>query len=107
MIMCTCIQLFAPVLLEHFNWKLFDYPPFKPDLALNNYHLFIYLKNWLGPQRFNNNGDLMEGIITWLSSQATDFFDTCIQNLIPQYKCISCSGDYVENYLKYVHIFCS
>jgi hypothetical protein len=58
--------------------------------------LFTYLKNWLGPQRFNNN-KLMESVKTWLSSQAADFFDTGIQKLIRQYdKCLNSSGDYVE-----------
>jgi histone-lysine N-methyltransferase SETMAR len=71
------------VLLEHFNWKLFDHPPYSPDLAPSNYHLFIYLKNCLGPQRFNNNEELMEGVKMWLSSQAINFFDTGIQNLFP------------------------
>jgi histone-lysine N-methyltransferase SETMAR len=77
--------------LEHFYWEFFDYPPYSPDLALSNYHVFTHLKNWLGSQRFNNNEDLMEGVKTWLSSQAADFFDTGMQKLIPRY-----SGDYVE-----------
>jgi hypothetical protein len=33
----------------------------------------------------------MEGVKTWLSSQAADAFDTCIKN-----KCINSGGDYVE-----------
>jgi histone-lysine N-methyltransferase SETMAR len=61
---------------------LFDHPPYSPDLALSDYHLFTYLKNWLGLQRFNNNEELMEGVKTWLSSQAADFSDTGIQKLI-------------------------
>jgi histone-lysine N-methyltransferase SETMAR len=32
-------------LLEHFNWELFDHPPYSPDLASSDYHLFTYLKN--------------------------------------------------------------
>jgi histone-lysine N-methyltransferase SETMAR len=32
-------------LLEHFNWELFDHPPYSPDLTPCNYHLFTYLKN--------------------------------------------------------------
>jgi hypothetical protein len=51
---------------------------------LSDYHLFTYLKNWLWSQRFNNNEELMEGVKTWLSSQAADFFDTGMQNLIPR-----------------------
>jgi hypothetical protein len=73
----------AGELLEHFSWELFDHPPYSPDLAPSDYHLFTYVKNWLGSQRFSNNEELMEGVKTWLSSQAADFFDTVIQNLLP------------------------
>jgi hypothetical protein len=37
----------ARPLLEHFNWELSNHPPYSPDLALSDYHLFTYLKNWL------------------------------------------------------------
>jgi hypothetical protein len=46
----------------------------------------------------------MEGVRVLLKSQAVDFFDTGIQKLIPRHKCFSSGGDYVWNYLKYVHI---
>jgi hypothetical protein len=62
-------------LLEHFNWELSDHP-YSSDLALSDYHLFTYLMNWMGSQHFNS--ELMEGIKTWLSSQAAGFFDTGI-----------------------------
>jgi histone-lysine N-methyltransferase SETMAR len=45
----------------HFNWELFDHPPYSPDLALSDYHLFMYQKNWLQSQRFNNY-KLTEGV---------------------------------------------
>jgi histone-lysine N-methyltransferase SETMAR len=51
-------------LLEHFNWELFDHPPYSPDLAPSDYHLFTYLKNWLQSQCFNSNEDLMKGVKT-------------------------------------------
>jgi hypothetical protein len=73
----------------------FDHPPYSPDLAPSDYHLFTYL-NWLGSQRFNSN-ELMEGVKTWLSSQAADFFDAGIQKLLPRYeKCLNSGGDYIE-----------
>jgi hypothetical protein len=68
--------------LEHFNWELFDHLPHSPDLSSSDYHLFTYLKNWLGSQRLNNNEELLEGVKTWLSSQG--------------YKCLNSSSDYVE-----------
>jgi hypothetical protein len=49
------IQLLA---VEH-SWSIstgsFDHPCYSPDLTLSNYHLFTYLKSWLGSQRFNSN----------------------------------------------------
>jgi hypothetical protein len=75
---------------------LSDQPPYSPDLAPNDYHLFTYLKNWLGSQRFNNIGDLI-GVETWLISQTADFFDTGIEKLnLRQGKYLYSGGDYVE-----------
>jgi transposase len=65
-------------LLLHFKGKLFNHPPYSPDIAPSNYHLFTYLKNWLRSRHFNNNEKLTEGVETWLSSQVADFFDTGI-----------------------------
>jgi hypothetical protein len=70
-------------LMELFNCKLFDHPPHSPVLALSGNHLFIYMKNSLGSQRFFNNEEFMEGVETWLSSQVADLVDTGIQKLIP------------------------
>jgi transposase len=75
--------------LEHFNWVLFDYPPYSPDLPPSD-----YLKNWLGSQHFNNNEEFMEGVKKWLSSQIADIINTGIQKLIPRYdKCLSSGSD--------------
>jgi histone-lysine N-methyltransferase SETMAR len=48
----------------HFNWELFDLPPYSHDLAPSDYHLFTYQKNWLKSQRFNNNEEMIEGVKT-------------------------------------------
>jgi histone-lysine N-methyltransferase SETMAR len=69
-------------LLEHFSWELFDHLSYSPDLALSDSHLFTYLKNWLGPQRFTNNEELLGGVKTWVCSQVVDFFDTGMQIII-------------------------
>jgi hypothetical protein len=51
-------------LLKHFDWELFDHPPYNTDLAPSDYHLFTYQKNWLRSQRFNNNEEFMEDVKT-------------------------------------------
>jgi histone-lysine N-methyltransferase SETMAR len=88
----TCLHTAAhtQAMLEHFN------PTYSPDLALSDYHLFTYLKNWLQLKHFNNYENLMEDVRTWLSSQVTDFFDTGIQKLIHQYNCLRSGSDYVK-----------
>jgi histone-lysine N-methyltransferase SETMAR len=83
-------------LLEHFNWELSDHPPYSPDLALSDYHLFPYLKNWLRLQRFTSNEEL-EDVKAWLSSQVVDFIDRGIKKLIPRYdKCLNSGSDHIE-----------
>jgi hypothetical protein len=72
----------AQALLKHFTWELFDHPPYSADLTSSDYHLFTYLKNWVGSQHLKNN-ELMEGVKTWLGSHVADFFDTDIQKFIP------------------------
>ena len=42
-------------LLQHFHWEVFDHPPYSPDLAPNDYHLFMHLKKWLAFQSFEND----------------------------------------------------
>jgi hypothetical protein len=81
------------------------HPLYSLDLTPSDYHLFTYMKNWMGSQCFNNN-ELMEGVKTWLNSQVADFFNTGTQKLTPRYdKCLNSGGEYIENYLKYVRNF--
>ena len=34
----------ANALIKLFNWKIFDHPPYSPDLAPSDYHLFTKMK---------------------------------------------------------------
>jgi hypothetical protein len=83
--------------LEHFNWEWFDNSAYSPELTLSDYHLFTYLQNWLESQHFNSNEEMMEGVATWLSSQAADFSDAGLHKRVPRYdKCLNSSGYSVE-----------
>jgi hypothetical protein len=76
---------------------LFDHPTYSPHLALSDYDLFTYLKNWLRSQSFDSNEELMEGVNLWFSSQAAYTLDTDKQKLIPRYdKCLNFDCDYAE-----------
>jgi hypothetical protein len=77
----TAVHTWA--MLQHLNWELFDHPPYSPDLALSNYHHFVYLRNWLWSQCSNSNEELMEGVEIWLSSQAAEFWHRLIKTYSP------------------------
>src|SRR5215510_6532798 len=51
-------------LIKLFNWEIFDHPPYTPDLAPSDYHLFTKMKVWLATQHFHSNEDLMDGVST-------------------------------------------
>jgi hypothetical protein len=40
----SCTASSGRALLEHFNWELFDLPPYSRELAQSDYYLLTYLK---------------------------------------------------------------
>jgi transposase len=48
-------------------------PPYSPDLAPSDYHLFTYMKVWLANERFKTNEELMDGVKNWLGTLAAPF----------------------------------
>jgi len=84
-------------LIKLFSWEIFDHPPYSPDLAPSDYHLFSKTKVWLATQRFHTNEELMDGVKTWLHNLAAPFYDEGLQSLVPRYdKCLNVDGSYVE-----------
>jgi histone-lysine N-methyltransferase SETMAR len=72
-------------------------PPYSPDLAPSDFHLFLHLQKFLAGQRFNNDEDIKKAVQKWLSSQAAPFYDEGIQKLVSCYdKCLNNGGNYVE-----------
>jgi [histone H3]-lysine36 N-dimethyltransferase SETMAR len=83
--------------LNDFKWEIFPHPPYSPDLAPSDYHLFPRMKNWLATQRFDDDAELRAGVTDWLTSQAAEFYDDGISKLVYRYdKCLNLFGDYVE-----------
>jgi histone-lysine N-methyltransferase SETMAR len=84
-------------LLTTFKWEQFDHPPYSPDLAPSDYHLFQHLKSFLESQRFHDDNEVKESVSMWLKSQAANFFNDGICRLAPRYqKCLDNGGNYVE-----------
>jgi len=84
-------------LITSFRREQMDHPPYSPDLAPSDFHLFLHLKNFLGGKRFDDDSDLKDAVQKWLTSQATAIYEEGVQKLVPCYdRCLNNGGEYVE-----------
>lgn len=84
-------------LLHKFRWDIFDHPPYSPDLAPSDFHLFPQLKKWLGGKHFQTDAELKDNVTFYLNSLAADFYSQGIEKLVIRYdKCLNLQGDFVE-----------
>ncbi|GBN38015.1 hypothetical protein AVEN_191352-1, partial [Araneus ventricosus] len=71
------------------TFPLFDHPPYSPDLASSDFHLFLKLKVFLGGKRFGNYEELENAVTTWLIELAAEEYDMGILKLVDRYdKCL-------------------
>jgi hypothetical protein len=74
-----------------------EHPAHGPDLAPSDFNLFLHLKKHLAGQKFHEDDEVKNEVITWLCAQAAEFYDIGIQKLVPRLnKCLDKGGDYVE-----------
>ena len=71
-------------LIASFGWEQMDHPPYSPDVAPSDFHLFLHLKKFLGGKRFDDDDDLKDAVQKWLTSQAAAFYEEGIQKLVPR-----------------------
>lgn len=84
-------------LLDSFGWEVLDHPPYSPDLAPSDYHLFLHLKRHLSGNHYNDDDDVKTAVNSWLSEQAASFYEEGILKLVKRYdKCLNKLGNYVE-----------
>ncbi|KAJ4447089.1 hypothetical protein ANN_09078 [Periplaneta americana] len=69
-------------LLDQFGWEIFDHPPYSPDLAPSDFHLFTKLKDFLGGTRFGSDEELKKTVNTWLNELAAEEHNTGILKLV-------------------------
>ncbi|GFU47154.1 uncharacterized protein TNCV_5071501 [Trichonephila clavipes] len=56
-------------LITSFGWEQLDHPPYSPDLAPSDYHLFMHLKKHLARQRHSDDDEAKATVKQWLSNQ--------------------------------------
>ncbi|KAF6027711.1 hypothetical protein EB796_013984 [Bugula neritina] len=104
----------ATVLLQHDNarphtslrtreeitrhgWTTLPHPPYSPDLAPSDFHLFGPMKEGLRGQRFSTDEEVKTAVRSWLRSQPSSFYEARIHALIKQRTAaVDNGGDYIE-----------
>ena len=83
--------------LRKLKFKVMAHPPYSPDLALSDYHLFGPLKEALRARRFTLDQELKEAVHAWLAAQPKTLFSEGIRKLVQRWtKCVEKQGDCVE-----------
>jgi len=60
--------------LVYLGFQCLDHPPYSPDLAPSDYHLFPGLKKELKCRYFSSDAEVIAAPETWLDGQRSEFF---------------------------------
>ena len=63
-----------PKKLTYLGFQCLDHPPYSPDLAPSDYHLFPGPKKQLKGRHFSSDAEVIAAAETWLDGQPSDFF---------------------------------
>jgi hypothetical protein len=80
---------------KNFKWDILDHPPYSPDFAPSDLHLFLHLKKHIAGKKFDDDDEVQEEFMTWFKGQTAEFYDSGTQKLVPRLnKCLDNGGDY-------------
>jgi len=67
--------------LAYLGLQCLDHPPYSPDLAPSDYHLFPGLEKQLKGRQFSSDAEVIAAAETWLDGQHSDFFFEWLANV--------------------------
>lgn len=79
------------------GWDILPHPPYSPDLAPSDYHLFSSMGHALAEQHFGSFEDVEKWLDEWIDEKNEQFFWQGIHNLPERWeKCVKSEGQYFE-----------
>jgi len=60
--------------LAYLGFQYLDHPPYSPDLARSDYHLFPGLKKTIELHYFSSDTEVIAAAEIWLDGQLSEFF---------------------------------
>jgi histone-lysine N-methyltransferase SETMAR len=87
----------AMAAIHECGFELLCHPPYSPDLAPSDFHLFRLLKDSLRGQVFESDEVVIQAINDWVEGQEQTLFLEGVNGLEHRWeKCVELRGDYVE-----------
>lgn len=82
--------------LHTFGWEIMPHPPYSPDIAPSDYHLFRSLQNHLNGQKFNCLEAVKNGLDEFFAQKSRGFYTSGIMKLPERWqKIIDQNGQYI------------
>lgn len=83
--------------IARMGWSVVPHPPYSPDLAPSDFHLFPSMKEDIRGQRFDDLDEVKRAIHSWVRQCPQDFFRSGFLAWMKRWrKCVEGGGDYVE-----------
>jgi len=84
--------------LETLKWEVLLHPPYSPDVASSDYHLFRLMAHGLADQHFQSYEEVKNWIDSWIASKDDQFFRRGIRTLPERWKKeVASDGQYFES----------
>jgi [histone H3]-lysine36 N-dimethyltransferase SETMAR len=81
--------------IEQLGWERLVQPPYSPDIAPSDYHLFRSLEHSLAGNRFETVEAVKKHVAAYFASKPTQFYRSGIEKLPEKWQnIINCTGDY-------------
>lgn len=84
--------------IREFGWDVLSHPPYSPDIAPSDYHLFRSMQHFLAGKKFENQNAIGDAMIEFFNSKDETFYKNGIQNLVSRWQqVIEADGEYVND----------
>jgi histone-lysine N-methyltransferase SETMAR len=78
--------------IKELNWEISDHPPYSPDLAPSDYHLFRSLQNHLNNKKFERFEEVNNAIVAYFESKRISFFEAGTEKLVTRSETVIASS---------------